>query len=99
MQTIVVAYDETAPARRALMRAGELAKAFDAKVVVTSVAPLLHSGPRAITQVDPTDSLADHDAELEDARAYLEEQGIAPELAPATGDPASAIVLLAEERE
>jgi nucleotide-binding universal stress UspA family protein len=55
MQTIVVAYDETAPARRALMRAAELGKAFDAKVVVTSVAPLLHSGPRAITQVDPTD--------------------------------------------
>jgi len=98
MQTIVVAYDETAPARRALTRAAELAKAFDANVVVTSVAPLLHSSPRAITQVDPTDSPADHDAELAGARAYLEEQGIAPELVPAVGDPASAIVRLAEER-
>jgi nucleotide-binding universal stress UspA family protein len=98
MQTIVVAYDETAPAKRALKRAAELAKAFDAKVVVTSVAPLLHSSPRAITQVDPTDSLADHDAELAGAEAYLEEQGIAPELVPAVGDPASAIVRLADER-
>jgi nucleotide-binding universal stress UspA family protein len=99
MQTIVVAYDETEPARRALTRAAQLAKAFDARVVVTSVAPLLHSSPRAITQVDPTDSLADHDEELAAAGAYLEEQGISPELVPAVGDPASAIVRLAEERQ
>jgi nucleotide-binding universal stress UspA family protein len=98
MQTIVVAYDETAPARRALMRAAELAKAFDARVVVTSVAPLLHGSSRAIAQVDPTDSLADHEEELTAARAYLEEQGITPELVPAVGDPASSIVRLAEER-
>jgi len=98
MQTIVVAYDETAPARRALMRAAELAKAFDARVVVTSVAPLLHSSPRATAQVDPTDSLADHEEELADARVYLEEHGITPELVPAVGDPASSIVRLAEDR-
>ena len=53
-----------------------------------------HSSPRAIAQVDPTDSLADHDSEP----AYLEGQGIAPELVPAVGDPATSIVRLAEER-
>jgi nucleotide-binding universal stress UspA family protein len=98
MQTIVVAYDETPPAKRALTRVAQLAKAFDAKVVVTSVAPLLHSSPRAIAQVDPTDSLADHDEELAGARAYFEEQGITPDLVHATGDPATSIVRLAEER-
>ena len=72
MEQIVVAYDGTEPAKRALERAADLAKAFDAKVIVTSVAWLLHSGPRAEQQFelhsppgsDPEiqrDSLADHE--------------------------------------
>lgn len=99
MQTIMVAYDETAPAQRALERAAQLAKACDAKVIVTSVAPLLHSSPRSITQTDPTDSISDHENELAGGRAYLQEHDIDPELVPAVGDPATAIVLLAEERD
>ena len=45
MKTIVVGYDETEPAKRALARAAELAVAFDAKVIVTSVAQVLVDVP------------------------------------------------------
>jgi nucleotide-binding universal stress UspA family protein len=109
MQQIVVAYDGTEPAKRALERAAELAQAFDAKVIVTSVAWLLHSGPRADQQFelhsppgsDPEirrDSLADHESELADATAFFAERGIEAEPVAVSGDPASAIVSLAETR-
>ena len=38
MKTILLAYEERPVARRVLERTAELAKAFDAKVIVTSVA-------------------------------------------------------------
>jgi nucleotide-binding universal stress UspA family protein len=99
MQTIVVGYDHTDPSRRALERAGQIGKAFGSKVIVTSVAPLLHSSPRTAGPVDPTDTLAHHEEELREAKAYLDEQGLDAELVPAIGEPAAAIVQLAEERD
>ena len=61
MNTIVVGYDASEPADRALERAADLAKAFSAKLVVTSVAPIFvgRSGP--VDQVDPPE---DHQEEL-----------------------------------
>jgi nucleotide-binding universal stress UspA family protein len=99
MKRILVAYDDTEPARRALDRAAELAKAFDSEVIVASVAPLLVSSPRASGPIDPVDSPAHHAEELETARALLSERGIEAQTVTATGDPAGAIVMIADERE
>jgi|tagenome__1003787_1003787.scaffolds.fasta_scaffold19487693_2 nucleotide-binding universal stress UspA family protein len=99
MKRILVAYDDTDSARRALDRAAELAKAFDAEVIVTSVAPLLVGSARGIGPIDPIDSPERHAAELETARELLRERGVEAELAPATGDPAGAIAMVADERD
>jgi nucleotide-binding universal stress UspA family protein len=70
-------------------------------VIVTSVAPLLHSSPRsaAVGPADPADSLSHHEEELAAAKSFLDEQGVNAELVPAIGEPAVAIVRLAEERD
>jgi nucleotide-binding universal stress UspA family protein len=98
MKTIVVGYDETEASKRALERAAELAQAFGAKLVVTSVAPILVGGPRSAGPTDSTDRLGDHLEELVHARDYLRERAIDADYVPAVGQPAQTIVHLAEER-
>jgi nucleotide-binding universal stress UspA family protein len=97
VKKIVVGYDDTEPAKRALERAAELAKAFAAEVVVTSVTPVVVSIGRSAGAIDSTDPPAKHEEELAHARAYLEGQGIEPVLQPAIGDVATAIVDAARE--
>jgi nucleotide-binding universal stress UspA family protein len=99
MKRILVAYDDTDSARRALERAAELAKAFDAEVIVASVAPLLVSSPRASGPIDPLDSPERHAEELDTARALLSEHGVAATTVAATGDPAGAIAMIADEKD
>jgi nucleotide-binding universal stress UspA family protein len=95
MKTIVIGFDESEPANRALERAAELAKAFSAKLIVTSVAPVLvgRSGP-----VDPVDTPDDHREELGHAAAFLAERDVEAEYDLAHANPADHIVRLAETR-
>ena len=100
MRTILAAYDDTEPSKRALDRAASLAKAYDAKLIVTSVAPVLQSaGGRSAGPIDPVDSPERHIEELAHARAHLEEQGVDAEYVPAVGDPANTIVLVADQHD
>jgi nucleotide-binding universal stress UspA family protein len=98
MNTIVVGYDDTDESKRALERAIELAKAFQAKLLVTSVAPVVAGASgRSMGATDPTDSPADHQADLEHAAATIKAAGLSAELVPAIGHPAETIVAAAAE--
>jgi nucleotide-binding universal stress UspA family protein len=97
MSTFVVGYDQTPGSQRALERAATLARALGAKLVVTSVAPLMVSIGRSAGPTDPTDTPEMHAQELDAARRYLEGQGIEAEYRAGVGEPADAIVQLAGE--
>jgi len=86
MKTIVVGYDESDPSERALLRAAELARFYDAKLIVTSVVPVLIAAR-------PT---GDPGPELRHASERMRELGLEAELVEAVGDPAEAIVEVAE---
>jgi nucleotide-binding universal stress UspA family protein len=98
MSTIVVGYEQTPGSERVLERAATLAKALGAKLVVTSVTPLMVGIGRSAGPTDPTDPPEKHAQELVDARTYLEGQGIEADYQPAVGDPADGIVQLANQR-
>lgn len=108
--TIVVGYDETDAASRALARAADLAEKFGSTVVVASIASLRVTPPNPIGGVlpglDPAERFAfetvneldEADHHLAAARAYLGGRGIEPELVTDVGGPGERIVALAEER-
>jgi nucleotide-binding universal stress UspA family protein len=98
MKSIVLGYDETEPANRALERAAEIAKAFGSTLVVTSVVPTASDLADPAGSVDPTDSSTEHVKELAHARQYLEGHGVDAEYVRGVGDAAQVIVDLADER-
>jgi len=109
MKTIVVGYDGTAPAERALTRASELAQAFGARVVIADVA-----APRPLEAMPGGFGLTPYyfssaelgvqaDKELwqrhrERIESFFAETGVAHEFAGVVGAPAAEIVDIAEER-
>lgn len=88
MKTILLAYNDTDSSNRALERAAELAGFYGAKVVVTSVVPVLVGG----------DAPPATGPELEKAGELLAARGLEPELVEAVGDPPEAILQVAEAR-
>ena len=98
MKTILVAYDDTPPSKKALERTATLAEAFGSKVFVVSIATLTHSGPRAITQVGRGSSVGEREEDVQEGQRILSERGIDAEAVAASGDPATAIARLAQER-
>jgi nucleotide-binding universal stress UspA family protein len=94
MKRILLAYDGTEPAIRALETTVELATRFGAFVGVISVVPV-----RAATLgVDPWDDRTVHADQLRDAQDRLRQVGIEPELIEPYGDPAWTIERIAAER-
>jgi nucleotide-binding universal stress UspA family protein len=97
-QRILLGYDESDAAKRALERAARVAKALGSELIVTSVAPIMINIGRSAGPGDPTDPPEAHIEELKHARAYLEGEGIQAEYVTGMGDPAKTIAELAKER-
>lgn len=99
-QTIVVGYERDHASNRALERAAGIARDTGANLIVTSIAPLLPSGAaaRGIGPFDPVDSPDVHRAELAHARELLEGYHATADFDVEVGEPAHAIVALAERR-
>jgi nucleotide-binding universal stress UspA family protein len=98
MKTIVLGYDDSESAMRALGRVIELARALRASVVTVSAAPVLVPAGHGIGPIDPVDPPELHREQLDHARAVFDEQGIEASYHVGVGDPADVILAAAEER-
>ncbi len=98
IKTILVGYDESEESRRALERAATLAKALEAKLVVTSVAPVTMPASGRSVGADPTETGAEHRQELHEAHVYLEGQGLTADYIEAVGHEAESILAAARDR-
>lgn len=99
MKRIILGYDESDAAKRALERAAELAKTFNAELIVASIAPVITGAVRSGGPIDPTDPPSAHVEEVHHAQTYLEGQGVKAEYLAGLGHPAETIAELAKERE
>ncbi len=98
MKTIVVGYDDSEASTRALERAAMLAQAFESKLVVTSVAPVVTPAAARSIGADPVETAGDHLAELATAGSYLESQAVRADYVEAIGHPGESILAVARER-
>lgn len=110
LQTIVVGYDGTQPAERALDRAAQLAQAFGARIIVADVAAPepLQATPGAFGFMPYYEYTAERNIETDEAlwqqhRAEIESslaaRGVAYEFAGVVGQPVQEIVEVAERYE
>jgi len=99
MKKIVVGYDASPEADRALERAAEVAKAFGADVIVTSVARILYAGGKGLAGIYPVDSPELHEEEARRAKERLSELGIDAKTVDGLGDPGRMIVKVAEAND
>ncbi len=95
LSSILLAYDGSGPARRALELVADMAAAFEATVTVLSVIPV-YPGPAGY---DPRDNEERHQAELREAREVLQGRGIRMVGFAPSGDPARVIERVAREGE
>lgn len=109
MKTIVVGYDGSDPAKRALERAGTLAEKLGSKLVVTSVAE-----PVAVAEdpyvpgdaiglaapaIVPVPDRAEASRELKEAREVLEARNLDVQYVATVGDAAQGIIEVADKHE
>lgn len=99
MKTILVGYDDSDAAGRALQRAATLAKALDSQLVVTSVAPVTETAVGRSLGADPVEPASDHLAELACARNQLEQMGVAASYIEAVGHEGDALIAAATDRD
>jgi nucleotide-binding universal stress UspA family protein len=100
MKKILIGYDDTESARHALTRAVDYARAFNASLVVASVAPLLVNAGRGMGAIDPLSDEDEHQRQLQTARELIEGlpgSTLPAEYVTAVGDPVEVIVTLSEE--
>jgi nucleotide-binding universal stress UspA family protein len=90
---ILLAYDGSEQAKRALTFAVELAKLAQAKIGVVSVVPV-HAGRIGI---DPWDDRKVHSTELLEAKELITAGGLTPDLHEPYGDISDEIVRTAED--
>lgn len=86
---ILLAYNDTEASNRALERAAQLSRLYDARLIVTSVQPVLIA-PAELNGPGP---------ELMRADERLRELGVEPQLVEAVGDIPAAIVEVADTHE
>jgi nucleotide-binding universal stress UspA family protein len=91
---ILVAYDGSAEAKLAVERAAEIAKLEKAEVAVVSVVPVMADARGA--GIDPTSDFPDHRRQVDEAVARLKELGTTARAIEAVGNPADAIIQVAE---
>jgi nucleotide-binding universal stress UspA family protein len=96
MAKILLAYDGSEAAQRALTRAATLTKNDGAELTVISVVPVLQGAGRG-GGIDPTSGTEEHKKLLGEARSALDGLGIRAQTVEAVGHPAETICRVAEE--
>jgi nucleotide-binding universal stress UspA family protein len=94
---ILLCYDGSAEARRALERVGEIASVVPCRVAVISVAEPIYPNPPYTGYADPGEEQA-HRRLLEDSAEDLRGQGVDTTTLEPVGDPAAAILDTARRR-